>query len=116
MQKPIQYSADELKVGEEIQKERAERAAAEAAEAQAQAQAAAAAKAAETKAALKALMDRIPTTKDAVWSYPVQWSAYNPAMGDRFRCVVAVPWFAHNAAKGNRCSWVRHDLTPAHET
>eukprot|EP00199_Chlamydomonas_sp_CCMP681_P001147 CAMPEP_0119104138 /NCGR_PEP_ID=MMETSP1180-20130426/2429_1 /TAXON_ID=3052 ORGANISM="Chlamydomonas cf sp, Strain CCMP681" /NCGR_SAMPLE_ID=MMETSP1180 /ASSEMBLY_ACC=CAM_ASM_000741 /LENGTH=774 /DNA_ID=CAMNT_0007088819 /DNA_START=12 /DNA_END=2336 /DNA_ORIENTATION=- len=90
--KPIKYSADEIKAVEEIKKERdaaveAEASAAVAAETATSAAAVAAVHAAsqaDPKATLKSLMDRIPTTVEGVWSYPIKWQMYSAVMGQKF--------------------------------
>jgi len=39
----------------------------------------------DPKVLLRKLMDSIPTTKDGVWGYPIQWDAYNPTtMAEKF--------------------------------
>ncbi|GFR49350.1 hypothetical protein Agub_g11374 [Astrephomene gubernaculifera] len=41
---------------------------------------------ADPKAALKAMMDSIPTSRDGVFSYSIKWSHYNAgAMGEKFK-------------------------------
>ncbi len=41
---------------------------------------------ADPKAALKALMDSIPTSKDGVFGYAIKWQHYNAAsMGEKFK-------------------------------
>ncbi|PNW80034.1 hypothetical protein CHLRE_08g375084v5 [Chlamydomonas reinhardtii] len=45
---------------------------------------------ADPKAALKAMMDTIPTARDGVFSYAIKWDHYNAAtMGEKFRGWVA---------------------------
>ncbi|EFJ45965.1 hypothetical protein VOLCADRAFT_63199 [Volvox carteri f. nagariensis] len=40
----------------------------------------------DSKAALKAMMDSIPTSKEGVFSYPIKWGHYNAAaMGEKFK-------------------------------
>ncbi len=86
MQKPIQYSEEERRVVEEIERERQAAIAADAAAAQpAQPAAAQPAAPVDPKVALRTLMDSIPTVKEGVYGYAIKWSYVNDAVKERFR-------------------------------
>ena len=54
-------------------------------QAAAAAAAAAAVPAEDRQTLLRRLMDTIPTTREGVWSYPIQWDSYNKStMGAKF--------------------------------